>query len=92
MLIIDHISNNQKRPTVEYRDLYSILYNNHMGKDSKKERRKDIFITEVLYYTPETQHCKSIILQYKIKIKKTKVNLTLKYLYFFLTDIPNLRC
>ena len=68
---------------------YSIII--YMGKDSKKERRKDICITEVLYYTPETQHCKSIILQYKIKIKKTKVNLTLKYLHFFLTDIPNLR-
>ena len=57
-----------------------------MGKGSRKERRKDICITEVLYYTPETQHCKSIILQYKIKIKKnkSKSNLEVPALYFLL--------
>ena len=46
-----------------------------MRKESEKNPEKCIYITASLCCIPETtQHCKSIILQYKIKLKLKQRN------------------
>ena len=55
---------NQQGPTVWYRELCSILCNNLNGQ--RIDTR--VCITESLCCTPETKHCESTILQYKIKM------------------------
>ena len=47
-------TDNQQRPAVQHRELYSILHNNQYGKESKKKVNACICITESLCSVPET--------------------------------------
>jgi len=67
---------NQQGPAVYHRELYPIFYYNLNSKWEKALKNKIYiyictYITEVLcLHLKLTKHCKSTILQYKIKIKK----------------------
>ena len=62
---------NQRGPTVEHRELYSILCNNLYGKRTWKTIDICIFMLKhCAVHLKLTQHCNSTILQYKTKIKK----------------------
>ena len=50
----------QQSHDVQLRELHSM----HNGKEYEKEYTYNIYITGSLYFIPETQHCKSTILQF----------------------------
>ena len=58
-----HIQNRWVRTYLQHREIYSILYINLYGKRICKGLDICVCITDLLCWTPETQHCKSTTLQ-----------------------------
>ena len=65
---------NQQGPTVEHREVYSILCNDLHGKRILKKKKRIHIYVELIHFAVHlklTQHCKSTILQLKKKRKCT---------------------
>ena len=66
----------QQGTTLWHTELHSIFCNNLHGKRIWKRMDTCICITESLSRIPETKHCKSNILQHKVKLKKDTVTMS----------------